>query len=426
MSHLRPPRLRRLVLRLAVLAVGLLYAAPSQADPLRLRGDALALARPPAGLLVLQATGKLKPWMSAEAVVWTGYDDDSGDSEGDALVVAVKLTDPKHRGEARLGRLVMNLGALRPVHMDGATVLGRLPFDLTAEAFGGTLVRRLGGTLTDPSVDESRLDWAAGARLAKRFSRYGTLGVAYMQQRDHGRLGHEEIAADGSLVAGKWLDMAAGAALDLVDLGLAEAQLSAATRHGKWRYELFAGHRSPSRLLPATSLFSVLGDVPSQRVGTSVLWRAAPRLDLRGTGTLRYYHGDFGTDGTDTTPTTHYYTGDFGGELSLRTTLRLDDRGKGSLGLELRRQDAPDAGWYGVRGIAGVPIADRLRAAAELELVVPDHPDERGDLWPWGLASLSWRHGLWDAAAAVEASSSAQYRYELTGLFRLTRQWGMP
>ena len=40
------------------------------ADPLRLRADALATTASPAGLLVLEADGTLRPGMSAEAVVW--------------------------------------------------------------------------------------------------------------------------------------------------------------------------------------------------------------------------------------------------------------------------------------------------------------------------------------------------------------------
>ena len=46
------------------------------------------------------------------------------------------------------------------------------------------------------------------------------------------------------------------------------------------RGELSLEHRSPTHLLPATSLFTVLGEVASDRAGAGLRWRAAPRLEL--------------------------------------------------------------------------------------------------------------------------------------------------
>ena len=257
-----------------------------------------------------------------------------------------------------------------------------------------------------PRLGARKLDWLVGGRIAKSIDGLGTAGLAYRHRRDRGRLYEEELALDLGGTPVEWLDLAAGSALDLVEFGISEIHLSAATRRGGWRYELFASHRSPSRLLPATSLFSVLGDVASQKAGTEVLWRAAPCLDLRGTAALRYYSGDLGH------------------ELALRSTLRLDALGKGALGLELRRQDAPETGWSGARATGRIPVGDAYHASAELELVVPDQPDARGSLWPWGLVAFSRRWSGWETAAAIEASTSPIYSYEITGLIRLARIWG--
>jgi hypothetical protein len=101
--------------------------------------------------------------------------------------------------------------------------------------------------------------------------------------------------------------------------------------------------------------------------------------------------------------------------------LRLDDRGIGSLGLELRRVDVASARWTGLRGIAAQPLGKGLRFSTEVEIAAPDQPDGRGSVWPWGLMALGWRHKGWEVAAAVEAASTPQYRYETNVLARLSR-----
>jgi hypothetical protein len=156
-------------------------------------------------------------------------------------------------------------------------------------------------------------------------------------------------------------------------------------------------------LLPATSLFSVLGDLPSQTLGATARWRAAPRLDLLASGA-----------GQD-------IAAGLGGNGWLRATLRLDERGNGSLGLELRRVDVPGTQWTGVRAIATLPLGKGFRYSSEIEIVVPDHPDGRGTAWPWGLSSLSWRpYTGWEVAGALEASSTPLHRYEADALFRVS------
>jgi hypothetical protein len=159
--------------------------------------------------------------------------------------------------------------------------------------------------------------------------------------------------------------------------------------------------------LPATSLFSVLGDMASQTVGATVRWRAAPRLDLLASGA-----------GQDV-------AGGLGGNGWVRATLKLDARGTGSVGLELRRVDVPGTQWTGARAIAAVPLGRGFRYSSEVEIVVPDHPDGRGVAWPWGLSALSWRFlDGWEAAGALEASSTPLRRYEADALLRLSYAFG--
>lgn len=381
--------------RALVIALVLATAAPAAAEPLRLRGDALATAQSPSGLLVLEAGDLARSWLGAEALVWTGVGDEA---EADALVVLVELRDPGKRGSLRLGRQVVVAGGLRPLHVDGASARAHLPFRFEVEGFAGLPVV--------PRLGPRAFDWAVGGRVARPFGP-ARLGLAFLERRDRGALHTQELAADGGWQVRR-VDVAASAAWDLIASGLAEARLSAARRRRSVRVEAFAIHRSPAHLLPATSLFSVLGDVPSRVAGADVRWRAAPRLDVGGSAGLRFIDGDVGED------------------LAMRTTLRLDDRGAGSVGLELRREGAIDGGWTGLRGFGRVPIRPRWSAAAELELAIPDEGGARGTAWPWGLAGITWRPTDWELAGAVEAGASPEHRWRVDALLRLTRRWEGP
>jgi hypothetical protein len=155
--------------------------------------------------------------------------------------------------------------------------------------------------------------------------------------------------------------------------------------------------------VPATSLFSVLGDFPAQTTGASVRWQAAPRLDVFASGAAQRVGGDAG------------------GRASLRSVLRLDDYGNSSLGLELTRQDVSTARWSGVRATSAQPIGRMLRLSTEIEIAVPDD-SRRGIAWPWGLMALAWHSETgWEAAAAVEAASTPEHRAEINGLFRVSK-----
>ncbi|HUH00425.1 MAG TPA: hypothetical protein VML75_00440 [Kofleriaceae bacterium] len=390
----------RALIMVAVALSALIGSA--EAQPLRLRGDAFVDAEPSVGLLVLQGSDTELRWLDAEALVWTGTTELGGDGPGDALVVTVRARDPKGRGEVRLGRFVMATGAVRPLHVDGIAARVRSRWGTDVEVFGGAPVV--------PHFGVDAYDWVAGTRISHRVGDLVTGGISYYHQRDNGFLADEEVGLDAAATPTPWLDVAARMAYDLVHPGLADANLTAAARRGPYRFEVYGARRSPSRLLPATSLFAVLGDVPSQSLGAGVTWRAAPRLDLRGSGGLRMVDDEIGMEAT------------------ARATLRLDDRGRGSLGLELRRDGVdPMSSWTGVRGLARVPVREGLVAATELELVIPDDAAGRGAMWPWGLVALAWRPvPLWEASAGFEARSSPQHRYAISGLLRLSRQWEAP
>jgi hypothetical protein len=325
----------------------------------------------------------------------------SGDHTGDVLTLVVRARDVEGRGEARAGRFLVATGAVRPLHIDGASGIARTPWGTSLEAFGGVpVVARFG---------ERDYDWAVGGRLAQTVADRATLGFAYLQRRDRGRLSDEEVGGDLAVIPIRGIELASRAAYDLVSPGLTDALASVGFRTTDFRVELFGTRRSPSRLLPATSLFSVLGDIPSTRAGTTIRWLAAPRLDLLATAATTIIDDRVGGDGT------------------LRATLRTNEEGTGSIGLELRRQAVPSAQWSGIRAIGTAPILPRLAVAAEVEVARADNPAGRGDIWPWALVALTWRATRsWDFAAAAEGASTATARSELTALLRASYAWDSP
>jgi hypothetical protein len=371
----------------------------ARAQQFVIQGDGYAQAEPGMALLVLSGEGEAQPWVSAETMVWGGLRDGG---EADVLVVSVKVTEPSRRAAVRLGRFVEMLGAMRPVHVDGASGWVRLPLDFRVEAFGGLPVV--------PRFDERSFDWVIGTRLSRGLGQWGSVGLAYLHRRDAGALADEEVGADVGVQIDDWLGVNARAAYDLVDPGFSEVRGSvAATESETGLYgELFATHRSPSRILPQTSLFSVLGDVASQHAGASGRWRVAPRLDLEATAAARIV-GDH-----------------VGPSLRLGTRLRLDDLGESAVSLEGRREPAPENGdWTGIRVAVRVKVIERVTLVSELELVVPDDaPQGDGDLWPWALVGAQWDIAeRWQVAGAVNAEASRQYASRIDALVRVTHRW---
>jgi hypothetical protein len=369
--------------------------ASARAEPLRLRADAVAQTQTPTGLLVLSGEDRARPWVDAEALVWAGG---RPEAAADVLVLSVRLRDPQGRGELRVGRMVVATGAIRPLQIDGASGLLRSPWGTSLESFAGAPVV--------PRFGERLMEFAGGGRVAQTVGSGAVAGVSYAQVRGHGEVDREELGADLALMPVKWLDVAARGAYDLQSPGLAEAVGSAAARAGAWRLEGFASQRSPSRLLPATSLFSVLGDQPSRSVGSTLRWQAAPRLELLGSGAVQSSGGAVGGNGW------------------VRGRLWLDDRGDSSVGVELRRQSVGASRWTGARAVFSLAMGGGFRCTNELELALPDEEKDGVFAWPWALVGLSWRSRRgWEIAGALEASSTPQNRYETTALARLSRSW---
>ncbi len=392
-SHCRHCTLGTLVVVAALGAEG----ASASADPLRLRADAYAFGNGGnggAGLLSLQGRDKFTPWLDAEAQIWLGAGDGSA---GDVLIIAANARDLKGRASVRVGRQLVVSGALRPMHLDGVDAHVRAPAGIDVEAFAGFPVIAQSGP--------RQFDWLVGGRVSRRVWG-GRLGLGAMESRDRGALDTREIGIDGSWPVTKRIDLTTAVVLDTIRFGLAETRASAMWSKRTLRLELFGVQRTAAHLLPATSLFSVLGDVPAVRTGGAARWRAAPRLDVTATAGVRIIDGEIAED------------------LIAGTRLRLNDSGSSAVGLELTREGGAGYAWTGARATGRYTFCPAWMASAEFELARPDDDRGRGKLWPWGLAAVTWRsESKWDAAMAVEASASPELRYRVDVLARLSRRW---
>ena len=398
-------------------AARLRAGAPApEAKSYRLRANALGQARTPTGVIAVQ--GDLRPtdWARAEALVWGGTGELG--QEADVLVGRLTLQHPSRRASLHLGRMVVGPGAVRPVHMDGGHGWVLLPWGMKLETFGGVGVA--------PRFEERDYDWLVGGRVGQRLGP-AHVGVAYLQRRDGGRLADHEVGGDLAVVLGEAWSLNGRAAWDLQNPGFSEALASLVFQpHRAWRLEVYGAHRSPSRILPATSLFSVLGDVAAQHVAGRVRWRAAPRLDVIADGGARSFEEGFFE------------------QARLRAVLRLDDFGRSVLSAQFERAGGPaDVAFTGARLTFRWQVAPAWRLASELELVRPDQVDvaerpgagldalssapDRGEWWPWGLMALEYQPSdQWIVAAAVEASATARFERAVDGLLRATWLWGAP
>lgn len=383
---------------LALLSLTLLGLAPGrahgQAPYAPVGADLLLGGRPAEGVLVLHSGYRNSELLDAAAVVFVGAD--GSGTAADVLTVSVGVRDPGGLGHARFGRFVLSTGAIRPVHLDGVSVLGRTRTGSTLELFGGMPVV--------PELGARDFDWLAGARLGQWLweERLG-IGVSYLHRRDGGALADEEVGVDVSAMPLAWLSIHALAAWDLAYAGLSEARIAASAQRGRSQLQVFASHRVAARLLPATSLFSVVSNAPSTEVGSDLLWHAFPRLDVGGTAAV---------EALDT---------QLGYRAALRSTLRLDDEGAGDLTAEATRRVLGDEGWSACAVSSRFPISERVRGNASVELVAADDARDRGALWPWSRVGATYAIAPhWTLAAAVGGRATPELESDLYGLLRVS------
>jgi len=343
----------------------------ASAQPHRLGAELWGQLEPNAGMIILEGSSRKYPYIDAEALVWggagatqLGLSDNQATFE--ALVMTIKVRDPKGVSDTRLGRFMLSTGAVRAMHIDGGHIM-------MLRARSKTHVEVFGGVPVDGNIEGRKYDWMVGGRLSQGLGNKGMIGASYYNRFNAGQRSDEEVGGDFALRVASWLDMSAKISWELVNPGLAEVlgTISAQTASRVIRGELYVTKRSPTRMLQSTSLFTVLGDPGTLAAGGNLRWRAAPRLDLWVNGALQDAQDDFGWSGY------------------LRGVLRTDDDGKGSILGELRRQQVATSSWTGLRFASVIPLYDdhdtTVGLMPEFEIIFPDDPEpNQGNVWPWG------------------------------------------
>lgn len=377
----------------------LLTSSPAGAQNFRSSVEGWGQTYRPAGLVNLEARSLLYPWIRAETQVWAGRSPRADDPTGDVVVLAAQLRDPSGRLGLHAGRFVLATGAVRPVHIDGVHALG--------QTYRGTSLEVFSGVPVVPRFGSRAYDWMVGGRLAQRLGSYGVLGASYVERRDRGRETNEALGADLALYVLRWLSLSGRASYDLVSRGWAEIAASGALGSVQRRLEVYGSMRNASLILPSTSLFSVLSDAASVQTGVTARVRVAPRLTLE---SLLGYRGQGEHQGA---------------RARLGGTLWLTDEGKSSLEGVVTRDGVARSQWTGLRALLVRELRADLRLMAEVELVVPDRPAGRGNVWPWGRLSARYTvRSHWQLSAGAEGSSSPQFVRLFQALVRVAYQLG--
>jgi hypothetical protein len=369
--------------------------ARAQSGELAVSSDLLLQGRPSEGLLVLRSGYRNSPLLDAEALVFIGATDNH--LAGDVLAVSVGVREPHGYGQARIGRFILAKGAVRPVQIDGVSALGRVA-DSSLEVFAGLPVV--------PDFGPRAFDWLLGGRVAQQLQdQRAVLGVSYLQRRDAGQIAAEELGADVSVQPFDWLAVNAIAAWDLVTEGLAEARVGAIAHQDRSQLELFASRRIAARLLPATSLFSVISDAASSKAEADGAWRIFPRLELGSTLALDELSDELGY------------------RAALRSTLFFSDADGGEINVEVLRRHLASEGLTGGALRIACPFLPSWRAHLAVELVAADRPAQRGALWPWARVGTSYAVSThWMVAAALGVKGSPEYQSDLYALVRIAYQ----
>lgn len=386
--------MRSSCIRSAVILMVLLAVRKAHAQPLALSVEGWGQTYRPAALTNLEARAHEYPWLTAEAQVWTGQVPREDGFVGDVVVLAAHLREPTGHADARVGRFVLSTGAVRPLHLDGASARVQNGWGTALELFGGVPVT--------PRFASRAYDWLVGTRLSQRVAGWATLGASYVERRDRGAEVDEEVGADLVVYPYRRVDVSGRFSYDLVSQGLSEIQATASLGDAERRVQVFTSLRNASLIIPATSLFSVLSEAVSVQAGASARYRLAPRLRVGGVLAYR------GVDDAH------------GLRMRADATLWLDDEGDSAVEGAITRDGVEGQRWTGWRALVYRDVIERLRVMMEVELVRADRELQGSQLWPWGRVSSRYSFPKsFELSMGAEGSASPQFFRLFQALVRL-------
>jgi hypothetical protein len=420
----RPPRFapRKALAPLALATVGMLSATAAEAGgDLQLSSDTMfgGFSRP--GLqdssdhyafyefVRLRTRDTGIAGLSLQASVWGRIEagdiyTDEARATGDVNVLLARYHAPENSRfeglELLVGRQFVPVGPSMLEQLDGATVRYRLPFGISATAFGGA-VSGIRFVRQPWPVNQDDLEyggnWTAGGRLGYSLGEHLTVGAGYRIKQYDGHTAFNELNWDFLAAPFSWLELFGDGVVELTVERLKQARVASRLQLTR-ALAATLGYRysSPDLFIPRTSIFSVFSDELLQEAFVEGDWRASRALSMRGelAGVL---YGETCSTGVLADETCD------DAELQLRALGRADLRfgfaGRHRLTAEIERRGAPDGGYWRWRVANSLRATERLSLIVDLDWVYFDEPNEdffarADDPHRWGLAGsgyLGWQ-----------------------------------
>jgi hypothetical protein len=346
--------------------------------------------------------------LTMDAYLW-GAADPTGHSgrrfddvlAGDVVLLSVDWRDGEDIAALRAGRHVFAAGAVRPLHLDGASVRIAPPLavPVVVQAFGGAPVASY--------FQGRRDDWAVGGRAEVRPLPAGRLGLSYLHRRDAGAIGFHEIGFDAAFTPLAGLDAATATSFDLGTGRAVHAHAAVGWRATR-RLRVSADYtrRTPDLLLPRTSLFSVFSDGAHDRLSLGAEWqRGGLLLDGALSGQLH--------DGAP------------GGRAEAGVRLQFDPDGGVVAALRGFAAGRDAAGLGGGRAAITWRVVEALALSGEGEVVYLTGPVRDLHLASWARAAATWHFARdWEVAAALSVLSDPRVAAALAGGLRVSWRLG--
>ena len=214
-------------------------------------------------------------WSAAGASSPSSITDSQLGATGDLDIGFLEGKLFKRRLMLRLGRQLVYGGAARMQPLDGVALTLRIIHKISLDVYGGEPVT--------PRFGVRQGDFSTGARLYWQPTFDTAVGASYAEMLLDGRQARQDLGVDARWRPLRSLVFTGYALLSLLELRLAEADLSASFQP-RSSIQISADYRrtAPDLFLPRGSILSVFSQESRDEAGGNVFWRALSRLRLEG------------------------------------------------------------------------------------------------------------------------------------------------